>query len=80
MGKKNKESPQRITKYFKDGIVDYHSISCHVRYSQTLTFLYLISVFFVYSIEKKKLEEICSRWRRRLSFSPSDSTTNDSSF
>ena len=33
--KKNKEqSVDRVTKYFKDGIVDYHSISCHVSHSQ----------------------------------------------
>ena len=35
MGKKNKESEYRVTKYFKDGIVDYHSISCHVSYYLT---------------------------------------------
>ena len=31
MGKKKSEAEPRVTKYFKDGIVDYHSFSCHHR-------------------------------------------------
>ena len=77
MGKKNKEqSVDRVTKYFKDGIVDYHSISCHVSLSETT--YSCISLYF--STGKKKLEEVCSRWPRKSSFSPSAYTTNDSSF